>query len=180
MSDTEWQSESQAPVVPERATQGAETQGRDWTWVEATVWSERMLAALGNGVRGGKWFSLIDKVYRPQTLEAAWHKVARATPERQESMGKVSSSLSLGQNSIWQNLSKRLRAGEYRPEPIRRVEIPKGGGKLRPLGIPVVKDRIVQTALKLVIEPIFEHDFEESSYGFRPESRLQRRAARSG
>lgn len=59
MSDTEWQSESQASVVPERATQGAETHGGDWTWVEATVWNERMLAALGNGVRGGKWFSLI-------------------------------------------------------------------------------------------------------------------------
>ena len=72
MSDTEWQSESQAPVVPEKATQGAETQRRDWSWVEAAVWNERMLAALGNGVRGGKWFSLIDKVYRQQTLQAAW------------------------------------------------------------------------------------------------------------
>ena len=72
MSDTEWQSESEASVVPARATQGAEAHGRDWTWVEAAVWNERMLAALGNGVRGGKWFSLIDKVYRPQTLKAAW------------------------------------------------------------------------------------------------------------
>jgi hypothetical protein len=62
VSDTQRQSESQAPVVPERARQGAETHGRDWSWVEATVWKERMLAALGNGVRGGKWFSLIDKV----------------------------------------------------------------------------------------------------------------------
>ena len=74
MSDTEWQSESQASVVPARATQGAESQGRDWTRVEATVWNERMLAALGNGVRGGKWFSLIDKVYRPQTLKAAMER----------------------------------------------------------------------------------------------------------
>jgi RNA-directed DNA polymerase len=55
------QSESQAPPVPQRATQGAETHGR-WSWVEASVWTERMLVALGNGVKGGQWFSLIDKV----------------------------------------------------------------------------------------------------------------------
>src|SRR5919106_6928875 len=69
------QSESQVPAVPERATQGAETHGRDGSWVEASVWNERMLAALENGVKGGKWFSLIDKVYRAQTLKAAWQKV---------------------------------------------------------------------------------------------------------
>lgn len=75
MSDITGQSESQASAVPERATQGAEVHGRNWTWVEASVWSERMLAALENGVKGGKWFSLIDKVYRKQTLKAAWQKV---------------------------------------------------------------------------------------------------------
>src|SRR3970282_2891646 len=75
VSDTAGQSESQASAVPARATQGAEIQGRDWSWVEATVWSERMLAALENGVKGGKWFSLIDKVDRKETLKAAGHKV---------------------------------------------------------------------------------------------------------
>jgi RNA-directed DNA polymerase len=168
VSDTEWQSESQAPVVPEKATQGAETQGRDWTWVEAAVWNERMLAALGNGVRGGKWFSLIDKVYRPQTLKAAWHKV-KGNAGAAGVDGQSVKQFGWRAESYLAELEQALKAEEYQPEPIKRVEIPKAGGKKRPLGIPAVKDRIVQTALKLVIEPIFEHEFEESSYGFRPQ-----------
>ena len=168
VSDTEWQSESQAPGVPEKATQGAETHGRDWTWVEATVWNERMLAALGNGVRGGKWFSLIDKVYRPQTLKAAWHKV-KGNAGAAGVDGQSVKQFGWRAESYLAELEQALRAEEYQPEPIKRVEIPKAGGKKRPLGIPAVKDRIVQTALKLVIEPIFEREFEESSYGFRPQ-----------
>ena len=168
VSDTEWQSESQAPVVPEKATQGAETHGRDWTWVEAAVWNERMLAALGNGVRGGKWFSLIDKVYRPQTLKAAWHKV-KGNAGAAGVDGQSVKQFGWRAESYLAELEQALKAEEYQPEPIKRVEIPKAGGKKRPLGIPAVKDRIVQTALKLVIEPIFEHEFEESSYGFRPQ-----------
>jgi len=167
VSDTQRQSESQVPVVPERARQGAETQGRDWSWVEATVWSERMLAALGNGVRGGKWFSLIDKVYRRETLTAAWDKV-RDNAGAAGDDGQSVKQFGFGAEIYLAELEQELKSGEYRPEPIKRVEIPKGGGKLRPLGIPVVKDRIVQTALKLVIEPIFEDEFEETSYGFRP------------
>jgi len=168
VSDTEWQSESQAPVVPEKATQGAETQGRDWTWAEAAVWNERMLAALGNGVRGGKWFSLIDKVYRPQTLKAAWHKV-KGNAGAAGVDGQSVKQFGWRAESYLAELEQALEAEEYQPEPIKRVEIPKAGGKKRPLGIPAVKDRIVQTALKLVIEPIFECQFEESSYGFRPQ-----------
>ena len=168
MSDTEWQSESQAPGVSARTIQGAETHGRDWTWVEATVWNERMLAALGNGVRGGKWFSLIDKVYRPQTLKAAWHKV-KGNAGAAGVDGQSVKQFRWRAESYLAELEQALKAEEYQPEPIKRVEIPKAGGKMRPLGIPAVKDRIVQTALKLVIEPIFEREFEESSYGFRPQ-----------
>jgi len=126
-----------------------------------------MLAALENGVRGGKWFSLIDKVYRKETLKAAWHKVkdnGGAAGVDGQSVERFGKRVEL----YLEELERALRTQEYRPQPIRRVEIPKGGGKMRPLGIPVVKDRIVQTALKLVIEPIFEREFEESSYGFRP------------
>jgi len=135
--------------------------------VEATVWSERMLAALENGVKGGKWFSLIDKVYRSQTLKVAWDKV-RGNAGAAGVDGQSVKRFEVRAEAYLEELERALRTGEYRPEPIKRVEIPKAGGKLRPLGIPAVKDRIVQTALKLVIEPIFEQEFEESSYGFRP------------
>ena len=126
-----------------------------------------MLAALENGVKGGKWFSLVDKVYRIETLRAAWHKV-RANAGAAGVDGQSVERFEARAEVYLEELERALRTGEYRPEPIRRVEIPKGGGKMRPLGIPVVKDRIVQTALKLVIEPIFEREFEDSSYGFRP------------
>jgi RNA-directed DNA polymerase len=127
-----------------------------------------MLAALGNGVRGGKWFSLIDKVYRQETLKAAWDKV-RENAGAAGVDGQSVKRFGLRAEVYLAELEQALKSGEYRPEPIKRVEIPKAGGKLRPLGIPAVKDRIVQTALKLVIEPIFEREFEESSYGFRPQ-----------
>jgi RNA-directed DNA polymerase len=140
--------------------------------VEATVWSERMLAALENGVKGGKWFSLIDKVYRSQTLKVAWDKV-RGNAGAAGVDGQSVKRFEVRAEAYLEELERALRTGEYRPEPIKRVEIPKEGGKLRPLGIPAVKDRIVQTALKLVIEPIFEQEFEESSYGFRPRRRAK-------
>jgi len=127
-----------------------------------------MLAALGNGARGGKWHSLIDKVYAPQTLWAAWRRVAanhgaagidRMSIERFEANADY----------YLAELAQELRNRSYQPEPVRRVYIPKGKGKTRPLGIATVKDRIVQAAVKLVLEPIFEKDFLPASFGFRPE-----------
>src|SRR6266545_7548964 len=126
-----------------------------------------MLAALENGVKGGKWFSLIDKVYRKQTLKAAWQKV-KGNAGAAGVDGQSVERFEAGAEVYLEELEQALRTGAYRPQPIRRVEIPKGGGKMRPLGIPVVKDRIVQTALKFVLEPIFEREFIEMSYGFRP------------
>ena len=172
MSYTERQSESQAPVVSARTKQGTKAQSQDWSWVEAEVWNERMLAALENGVKGGKWFSLIDKVYRAQTLKAAWHKV-RANGGAAGVDGVSVERFEVGEEKYLEELERELKAGKYQGQPVKRVEIAKGNGKKRPLGIAVVKDRIVQTALKLVIEPIFEREFEETSYGFRPQRSAQ-------
>jgi len=162
----EGQGASQASAVPGTATQGAETR-RDWSWVEASIWTERMLAALANGVKGGKWFSLIDKGVRPGTLEIAWQKVARNKGAAGVDGQSVERFEARAEESLAE-LGEALVSGTYRPQPVKRVEIPKGPGRTRPLGIPAVKDRIVQTALKLVIEPIFEREFLSSSYGFRP------------
>lgn len=154
-------------AVPEPAKQETETHDRQWWWVEASIWTERMVSALENGVRGGKWFSLVDKLIRPSTLEAAWRKVARNKGAAGVD-GQSIERFARQATRYLQELHNDLRDGGYRPQPVKRVEIPKGDGKMRPLGIPVVKDRIVQTALKMVIEPLYEVQFRPGSYGFRP------------
>ena len=125
-----------------------------------------MLAALKCGVKGGKWHSLIDKVYRLETLELGWAQVEKNDGAAGVDRMSVER-FAQGRERYLAELSQALRDGSYRPQPVRRVYIPKGKGQ-RPLGIPAVKDRVVQAALKLVIEPIFEHEFESRSYGFRP------------
>ena len=161
------QSVSEASIVSKVTKQGAEACGRDGSWVEASVWNERMLAALGNGVKGGQWFSLIDKVYRPATLQAAWRKVA-ANAGAAGVDGQSVERFAAGAETYLHELEQVLKSATYQPQPIKRVEIPKGAGQVRPLGIPAVKDRVVQTAVKLVMEPIFEREFLDMSYGFRP------------
>ncbi len=126
-----------------------------------------MVSALENGVKGGRWYSLIDKVCAPAALEAAWEKVqanaGTAGVDRQSiERFEANDGLYLGE------LAAALRDGSYRAQPVRRVDIPKGDGRTRPLGIPTVKDRIVQTAVKFALEPIFEATFCPASYGFRP------------
>ncbi len=160
------QSGKTTPLVL-KAKQGEETVADKWPWVEACVWTERMLAALDNGVKGGKWFSLIDKVYTLKTLEAAWRKVRG----NNGSAGVDDISIErfdADAEKYLTEVSEALKAGTYEPQPVKRVYIPKGKGKKRPLGIPVVKDRVIQTALKFVLEPIFENEFHRNSYGFRP------------
>jgi RNA-directed DNA polymerase len=135
--------------------------------VEGSIWTDRMLSALVNGVKGGRWFSLIDKVSAARTLGVAWAKV-RANHGASGVDGQSVERFAARQEEYLAELSQALREGTYPPQAVRRVEIPKDDGGRRPLGIPTVKDRIVQTALKLVIEPIFEAMFLPSSFGFRP------------
>jgi RNA-directed DNA polymerase len=127
-----------------------------------------MLTTLIEGVEGGKWFRLIDKVFSERNLFAAFQQVA--TNDGAPGVDHVSVA-EFGQQipeNIWE-LSDSLKSDTYRPQAIRRVHIPKPGtNETRPLGIPTVRDRIVQAAIVNVLEPIFERDFAEHSYGFRP------------
>jgi RNA-directed DNA polymerase len=156
-------------AVPEKAKQAGEIRAR-WSWVEPSVWTERMLTALEKGVKGGYWFSLIDKVYAPNNLRASFEHVRR----NKGSAGVDHQTIAMYSDRLEQNLerlSTALREETYRPQEIKRVWIEKPGKKkqMRPLGIPTVRDRVAQTALRNVLEPIFEKDFAEHSYGFRPE-----------
>jgi len=162
--------EQDNPDSAAKATQGGDAAGgqpRTWWWAEASIWTDRMMSALGNGVKGGKWFSLVDKAIRPTTLEAAWRKVERNKGAAGVD-GQSIERFAAGAERYLAELHENLKNGSYRPSPIKRVDIPKGGGQTRPLGIPTIKDRIVQKALKMTIEPIFEVQFRPGSYGFRP------------
>jgi RNA-directed DNA polymerase len=127
-----------------------------------------MLAALEQGVKGGKWYSLIDKLHPETTLRAAFAQVEAnrgAAGVDHVSVKHYAKEL----DANLRRLSEELRTGSYRPQQIRRHYIPKPGSQeKRPLGIPTVRDRVVQTALRMVLEPIFEREFATHSYGFRP------------
>jgi RNA-directed DNA polymerase len=128
-----------------------------------------MLTALEEGVKGGKWFSLMDKVYSMRNLRAAFERVK----QNKGSAGVDHQTIENFEARLEENLqriSEQLGKDTYKPQAIRRVWIPKSGGReKRPLGIPTVRDRVAQTAMRNVLEPIFERDFAENSYGFRPQ-----------
>lgn len=157
-----------------RTNTSRDTYAPPWAWVEAAVWTPRMLAALENNeVRGGKWHSLRDKVYALPNLYAAW----RAVRANGGAAGVDHQTIEHYERDLDANLARlaaQLRDGSYVPQAVRRVWIPKPGSREnRPLGIPTVRDRVVQTALRNVLEPIFEVGFAEHSYGFRPERGCQ-------
>jgi RNA-directed DNA polymerase len=160
-------SEIKSAVVPAMAKQAEEIYGR-WPWVERSVWSERMLQALETGVKGGTWFSLIDKVWKLDNLAAGWMR-AFVNGGSSGVDGQSIQQFTFHLDKELKRLHQELMDDSYEPCPVRRCWIPKPGSlEKRPLGIPAVRDRIVQGAIRNVIEPIFERVFAEHSYGFRP------------
>jgi len=158
----------QRPATVSEGTKQVGEIPRRWKWVEPTVWTDRMMTALEEGVKGGKWYSLMDKVYSLANLRSAFKKVKA----RGGAPGVDHQTIEMFERHLEENLeklAKSLREGSYRPQANQRVWIPKPGSKeKRPLGIPTVRDRVVQRALLHVLEPIFEKEFERQSYGFRP------------
>lgn len=116
-----------------------------------------------------RFHALYDKLFLPYVLQSAWEQVRKnrgAAGIDQQSLAAIETS---GAAAFLAEIAQAVGAKTYRPQPVRRVAIPKAGGKTRPLGIPTVRDRVVQAACKLVLEPIFEADFEGTpSFGFRP------------
>jgi RNA-directed DNA polymerase len=161
------------PPASVPTAQQAGAADRLWTIAKPCVWTVRMLAALIKGVEGEPWFRLYDKVFAERNLLAAYQQVAKnkgapgVDHVTTEEFGRQMP------ENLWQ-LSDALKEDTYHPQAIRRVHIPKAGtNETRPLGIPTVRDRIVQAAVVNVIEPIFEKDFAEQSYGFRPKRGCQ-------
>lgn len=127
-----------------------------------------MLTALIQGVKGDKWFRLFDKVFAERNLWRAFQQVAAKRGAAGVDHMSVEQFARQLPDSIWE-LSDLIKSGKFTPQAIRRVHIPKPGtNETRPLGIPTVRDRVVQAAIVNVIAPIFERDFAEHSYGFRP------------
>lgn len=114
-----------------------------------------------------KWYSLYDKVYAPKNLEQAWQRV-RSNKGAAGCDGQTVEQFARNADANLATLHEQLRTKTYRPQPVKRVEIPKTGGGKRPLGIPTVRDRIVQQAVQQILSPIFEKQFSPRSHGFRP------------
>jgi RNA-directed DNA polymerase len=159
--------EIESTSVPETAKQVEEVRAR-WAWTEPTIWTARMLTTLEEGIKGGKWYSLGDKAFSVRSLRACFAKV-KANKGAAGVDGVTVEAFERSLDEELERLSLSLMAGSYRPQAVKRVLIPKPGSReKRPLGIPTVRDRVVQTAVRRALEPIFEREFVDTSYGFRP------------
>lgn len=157
-----------APVTGQTPSpQAADIRSR-WPWVERTVWTERMLTRLEQSEPTTKWFRLWDKVLDGRNLQSAFWAVWRNDGAPGVD-GQTVRQFDAHAEAELARLREELHRKRYRRQPARRVWIPKPGTtEQRPLGIPAVRDRTVEAALRHVLEPIFERDFAEHSYGFRP------------
>lgn len=111
---------------------------------------------------------LYDKIYREDILQKAWKQVKTKGGSAGVDKISIEEIETYGVNRFLEEIKEDLLEGAYKATPVRRVEIAKENGKIRPLGIPIIKDRVIQAATKIIIEPIFEADFYDESYGFRP------------
>lgn len=118
--------------------------------------------------RKRKFYAMYDKIYRKDILEEAWTRVKRNGGAGGIDKVSMEDVKAYGEDKLLCEISEELRTEKYRCKPVRRTYIPKADGRKRALGIPKIKDRIVQMAAKIVIEPVFEADFQPCSYGFRP------------
>jgi group II intron reverse transcriptase/maturase len=129
---------------------------------------QRRLWAAAKRSPGRRFHALYDRIWRDDVLWEAWRRVRRNRGAAGIDGESIAGIEEQGVDAFLQGIAVELRAGEYRPAAVKRRYIPKADGKQRPLGIPTVRDRVVQMAAKLVLEPIFEADFLPCSYGFRP------------
>jgi RNA-directed DNA polymerase len=132
---------------------------------------QRLQRRLGEAAKRAperRFHALYDRIGRSDVLTEAWKRVKRNGGSAGIDEESIAAIRALGEDAFLADLAERLRAGTYRPQAVRRCWIPKANGGRRPLGIPTVRDRVVQAATKLVLEPIFEVDFQDCSYGFRP------------
>lgn len=173
MNEAQRETGTQKPhPVPERATQCGETRERRCGTPQLSknsmlIWTEPMLAALERGNDGRQWHTLIDKVWSQKNLRLAMETVIgrKGAPGID---GQTTEAVEKRADEVLAGIERQLKEGRYEPKAARRKWIEKPGGKeMRPLGIPTVKDRIVETAMLHVLEPIFERDFAECSHGFR-------------
>jgi RNA-directed DNA polymerase len=129
---------------------------------------QRKLWAAAKQSKGRRFHVLFDRICRDDVLWEAWRRVQANRGAAGVDKMTLDAVEAYGVRRMLDELSRDLRAGVYRPAPVRRVEIPKPDGRMRPLGIPTVRDRVAQQAAKLVLEPVFEADFAPCSFGFRP------------
>ena len=134
---------------------------------------QRKLYRAAKRQRNRRFHALYDRIFRPDILRQAWEEVRRNGGSAGQDGVSIEDVEREGVEQFLREIEQDLKAGTYRPKPVLRVYIPKADGRQRPLGIPTVRDRVVQQACKMVIEPIFEANFQDNSYGFRPKRSAQ-------